>query len=97
MQTPTTRDDFLAAVFTLCTIHGGSVTSWIRTPTRNRMIGGSPQSFHLAGYAVDVVLDNKGEAPGLLRDCKALGLQAIDEGDHIHIEADNAVTRLARG
>lgn len=96
MQSTTTRDDFTTAIFMLCKKHQGSVTSWIRTKARNAKVSGNPQSFHLTGYAVDIVLDNKANNKALIADCKALGLQAIDEADHIHVEADNAITRLAR-
>jgi hypothetical protein len=33
------------------------VTSTLRTPLRNRQVGGSPTSFHLRGRAVDFVGD----------------------------------------
>lgn len=81
---------FCYLIHCLCNLYPASVTSWIRTPTRNRAVGGHPKSKHLVGAAVDVALDDPQQKPAFVRACKALGLQAIDEGDHIHVEYDDA-------
>lgn len=79
---------FLMMIHTLCTIHNASVTSWIRTVKRNRALGGRIDSRHLIGMAVDLVCDSAADKPLIISAAHRLGLDAIDEGDHIHIEAD---------
>ena len=83
MQLP----DFCAHVRALCTAHGGSVTSWIRSTRRNRQAGGVATSYHLDGLAVDLVLDDHSKTAALIAAAKARGLRAIDEGDHVHVQA----------
>lgn len=77
---------FLAIILQLCRRYAGSITSWIRTPTRNAKVGGTPTSQHITGTAVDIVLDNPKDADNLIKTAKQLGLQAFNEQDHIHIE-----------
>ena len=79
---------FLILVHTLCSIYSCSVTSWIRTPKRNAKVGGAPGSRHLLGMACDLVPDDPLEKPAIIAAARRVGLDAIDEGDHIHIEAD---------
>ena len=70
----------LAAVF-------GTVTSIHRTVERNRLVGGVPNSYHLAGRAIDVA-----RKPGVTHDQIATVLrragynlvESLDEGDHSH-------------
>lgn len=61
----------------------GSVTSWYRTPKRNKLVGGAIDSKHLLGLAVDVIFDNELPPAKFLR---RLGLRSLVEQDHIHIE-----------
>lgn len=96
MTAATDLASFAYTLYALCKLHSGSVTSWIRSKEHNRKIGGDPRTFHLSGMAADVVLDSPSGNSSFIRDARLLGLQAIDEGDHIHVEADNAITRLAR-
>lgn len=63
-----------------------SITSWGRSEKHNRMVGGAANSKHLVWLAVDVVLDDSGEAADFIRDAKILGLWTLDEGDHIHVQ-----------
>lgn len=34
------------------------INSWVRTPEYNKMIGGSPKSYHIQGIAVDFTVNN---------------------------------------
>jgi len=79
--------EFSRAVRTYCMKFSGSVTSWIRSPNHNHLVGGVPDSLHLDGLAVDVVYD--GARPGSEADAElvAYGLVRIAEGDHDHIMA----------
>lgn len=72
----------------LCDEHQASVTSWKRTDTRNSDLKGRADSFHLEGLAADLQLDEPGPTNGLVNDARAAGLDAVDEGDHVHIELD---------
>ena len=65
----------------------GMVTSIYRSPAHNRAVGGVPNSYHLAGRAIDVA-----RRPGvshfqvatLLRKAGYDLVESIDEGDHSH-------------
>jgi hypothetical protein len=90
-----TRPEFVEMVYQLCEKHGGSVTSGFRTPMRNAEVDGHPQSRHLTGYAMDVVLDadrdgiaaNDVEAFVRFRaDARLLGIKVLDEHDHLHCQ-----------
>ena len=81
-STPTTR--FASKISRLLEQHPGSVTSWIRSVKRNRAVGGSPNSKHLVGMAVDVVLDDPSE--DIAQTCNRLHLRCFNEGDHVHVE-----------
>jgi len=61
---------------------GFTVTSWWRSPSYNREVGGSEESQHLVGAAFDVV-------PVTSRNMQALqraGFRVINEGDHLHAQ-----------
>ncbi len=65
----------------------GSVTSTSRTPQRNRLVGGVPNSFHLTGRAIDIA-----RRPGVrhadieasYRNAGFVLTESLDEGDHSH-------------
>lgn len=63
-----------------------SVTSWGRSPARNHAVGGHPNSYHMLFLAADVVLDAGESKVDFISDAKRLGLKALDEGDHIHLQ-----------
>ena len=78
--------DFTTAVLVLHGFLPFSVTSWIRSQKRNKEVGGIAASYHLLGLAVDVVLDNPADNARFISAAKQIGLDAIDEGDHVHLE-----------
>lgn len=67
-------------------IHELSVTSWGRTESRNKMVGGHLRSRHMDWMAVDVVPDDWDKHAEIMEDAGRLGLKAINEGDHIHLQ-----------
>ena len=77
---------FAARVFALCFKHQGSISSWCRTEKHNKIIGGVDNSYHLLGLGCDVVLDDMIQNPALEVDAGELGLKAILEGDHYHLQ-----------
>jgi hypothetical protein len=83
--------DFCLKIREYCHVTGASVTSWIRTPMHNAVVGGVPASRHLLGLAVDVVY-NLPTPEGVTRQgaADALGLHLIIEHDHDHVEAGPA-------
>jgi uncharacterized protein YcbK (DUF882 family) len=59
------------------------VTSWYRDADHNRSVGGSPQSQHLYGFALDITSDR----PELvIAAARSAGLHVVDEMDHIHLQ-----------
>jgi len=83
-----TRIEFLLTIDLLCQLHYASVTSGRRTEARNKTVGGNPHSMHCSGMAADLVPDDWARAKLLARDANRLGLQAVIESDHVHIEND---------
>jgi hypothetical protein len=78
---------FILHVFTLCIGHGGSVTSWIRSTRHNMAVGGQPNSLHRVGLAADLVFDEPADQLSAAITAKRLGLYALDEGSHLHVQA----------
>lgn len=77
---------FCHATLFLCKLHRGSVTSWIRSEQRNAAQGGVTDSWHLDGLAADITPDDPARKSFLIVDAVKLGMDAIDEGNHVHIE-----------
>jgi hypothetical protein len=65
---------------------GFSVTSWGRTEVHNKAVGGVPGSNHLFFLGMDVVLDDMKKNVEFEKDADRLGLQAIFEQDHYHLQ-----------
>lgn len=62
--------------------HGLTVTSWWRSFWHNAEVGGMKTSLHQLGLAFDVLPVTK-ETENTLR---GLGLNILNEGDHIHAQ-----------
>ncbi len=62
------------------------LSSWYRTPEMNRSSGGSPESQHLFGLAMDLTM-----GAALLSEVTTVaqqtGLVAVQERDHVHVQA----------
>jgi len=65
---------------------GLSVSSWFRTPAKNRIEGGAPESQHLFGLAWDVVVP-RAALPHLVEHMRGQGLVAVQERGHVHVQA----------
>jgi uncharacterized protein YcbK (DUF882 family) len=79
---------FCHAVGFLCQTLDASVTSWWRSPKRNAAVGGHANSLHKQGLGCDLVLDDMSseKRTELVKMATDLGLRALDEGDHIHLQ-----------
>lgn len=62
------------------------ITDWFRDADSNRVAGGDPRSFHLRGLAVDLRLGP--DADKIAAVWQMLGLDAVREPDHWHLEWD---------
>ena len=65
----------------------GVVTSIKRTPERNRAVGGAPNSFHLAGRAIDIARRpgvRHADIEAAFRKAGFWLIESLDEGDHSH-------------
>lgn len=91
-----TYGQFSEHILALCARHSCSETSGLRTVKRNRAVGGTDGSKHLVekaeagvAYARDIVPDRytKPVVAAIIKDAAALGIQVIDEGDHLHCQA----------
>ena len=64
---------------------GVRLTSWYRTPERNRLEGGSPESQHLFGIAWDVQVP-LGSIASFVHLAENAGLSAVREKRHVHLQ-----------
>lgn len=67
-------------------------TSVRRTPEHNRAVGGVANSYHISGQAADFVVPAQYKQQ-FIQDAQQHGYQALDEGDHIHIEPSRQAPR----
>jgi len=74
------------AVRLFFTYSGLALTSWFRTPEVNRDEGGDPESQHLFGLAWDLAVPPQ-IAAQVVDTARQLGLVAVDERTHVHIQA----------
>ena len=78
--------DFIERVVLVCSKHRGSVSSWGRTPKHNKDIGGVEGSIHMLWLGCDVVLDEMKKNLEFEADAAKIGLKAIYEKDHYHLQ-----------
>jgi len=62
---------------------GTFLTSWFRSPAENRRVGGLAESQHLWAAAVDLA----GDLPEIARGMRRQGLIAVEDADHVHVQA----------
>lgn len=78
--------EFVQSVILLCAKHRGSVSSWGRTPKHNQDVGGVENSIHMLWLGCNVVLDEMSTNAKFEADAEFLGLKAIFESDHYHLQ-----------
>jgi len=64
---------------------GVTLTSFYRDPQFNRTIGGAPRSQHQVALAADFA-GERTKLRHLAQHARAVGLIAVDEGSHLHIQ-----------
>jgi len=69
--------------------YGFRVTSYYRSARANNLPGiqGHIDSRHMLWLAMDIIMDDPFDADKLKSECSRQDLIAVDEGDHIHIQA----------
>jgi len=83
---PFISDFYWRAVAGAQGFRGLTVTSWFRTPEKNRIEGGAEQSQHLFGLAWDLAVP-RDSLQHLAQHLSAQGLVAVRERDHVHVQA----------
>jgi len=78
--------EFVNRVILLRIRWGFSVTSWGRTDQYNKEVGGINGSWHLYWLGLDVVLDKMVKNIEFEKDADRLGVLALFEGDHYHLQ-----------
>ncbi len=78
--------EFACALIAYCFATKGSVTSWGRTESHNRHVGGVPHSKHQTFQAADVVYDHRPPLATARRRAAALGIKLLRESDHDHLQ-----------
>jgi len=75
----------LRVIFVLRAVQGAIPTSWFRTFDENVSEGGDPESQHLFALAVDLDV-GRGSVARVLEVSRAVGLVAVDERTHVHLQ-----------
>lgn len=79
-------------VLTKAQARGVTISSYLRNPATNAAAGGVSNSLHLVGLAMDLVGPwTELERVAIL--WRSLGLDAVLESDHLHIELDGPALR----
>ena len=78
--------DFVSRVLEVRLKWDFSVTSWGRTPARNALVKGVAGSLHMMWTGIDIVLDVQEKRFEFEKDCTSVGLRAIYEEDHYHLQ-----------
>jgi len=73
-------------------------TSFWRSRSENQRVGGAGNSQHLIATALDLTYPTRSERDSAIRAMRSLGLIAVDEGDHVHVQAwpANTAVRVIR-
>lgn len=79
--------EFSTKIVTLGLLYRFSVTSWGRSRKHNTAVGGDSNSRHLLFLAVDGVTDEPVDRHLFIDNCARLGLRAIWEEDHWHVQS----------
>lgn len=74
---------------------GTQVTSLARSPEKNAKVDGVANSYHLTGQGGDFVVPVAQRA-AFMGQARMMGYDAIDEGDHIHLEPRRGVQASSR-
>lgn len=82
-----TYGEFCEIKRTLCILYDASETSGIRSPKRNRDVGGAKKSTHQPefGFGSDLVPDDLANLRPMASTAEKLGVWALVEPDHLHI------------
>ena len=69
-------------------VAGEQITSTLRSPARNKAVGGKSNSYHLSGRARDSVPPPGMSMSAYANELRRLnpGMDVINEGDHVHME-----------
>lgn len=84
-----TRQDFLDLIAKFQESIPCSEESGLRTPEHNRNVGGSADSAHIHGLAIDLVLDSIVKPEGAIAKAKQLGFCGIEWDErnyHLHLD-----------
>ncbi len=81
-----TRVEFVDRLIAYCQITHASVTSYLRTPLHNEAVHGVTYSAHQVALAADVVYDEPLPLETRQEWAQRLGLRAIAEPGHDHLQ-----------